>query len=97
MSETLMNEPELNPTNPPPPSNAVSDAAKTAWDTTKVKAEEALHTGEKYVRENPGTSALGIFGLGFVLGLLVGWCIAHEERDSYAAMGRRWARKIHLD
>ncbi len=80
---------------------AVADTARQAWDTTKEKAGEALESGEKYVRENPATSALGIFGVGFVLGLLVGWSIAHEDRDSYtsraSAFGKRWAGKMNWD
>lgn len=75
--------------------------AARAWETTKEKAGEALHTGELFVRENPGTSALSIFGLGFLLGVLVGWSVAHEERDNYSTSARRfvkrWGRKLSLD
>jgi len=79
----------------------VSDAARQAWETTREKAGEALQTGERYVRENPATSVLSTFGFGFLLGLLVGWSIAHEERDSYARSARnfaeRWGRKVNFD
>ena len=79
---------------------AAENAAK-AWEATKEKAGEALQTGERYVRENPGTSTLSILGIGFVLGLLVGWSVAHESREDYASQarrfGKRWGHKLHLD
>ena len=80
---------------------ATGAAARQAWDTTREKAGEALQTGERYVREYPATSVLSTFGFGFLLGLLVGWAIAHEERDSYSAsarkFARRWGRTLNLD
>ena len=79
----------------------ISDAATQAWDTTREKAGEALETGEKYVRENPGTSVLSIFGLGVLVGVLIGWSVAHEDQDDYAATARkyakRWGKKLNLD
>ena len=79
----------------------ISEAATQAWDTTREKAGEALQSGEKYVRENPGTSALSIFGLGVLVGVLVGWSVAHEDQDDYSASARkyakRWGRKLNLD
>lgn len=79
----------------------VSEAASQAWETTREKAGEALQSGERYVRDNPGTSVLSIFGIGFVLGLLVGWSAAHEERDDYSASARklakRWGKKLNID
>lgn len=79
----------------------VPAGAAQAWESTKEKAGEALHTGERYVRENPGTSALSIFGLGFLLGLLVGWSVAHEDRDNYSTSARkfmkRWGHNLNLD
>lgn len=79
----------------------ISDAATQAWDTTREKAGEALDTGEKYVRENPGTSVLSIFGLGVLVGVLIGWSVAHEDRDDYSATARkyakRWGKKLNLD
>lgn len=79
----------------------VADAASQAWETTREKAGEALETGERYVRENPGTSVLSIFGLGFLLGALVGWSVAREEQEDYAdsarKYARRWGKKLHLD
>jgi ElaB/YqjD/DUF883 family membrane-anchored ribosome-binding protein len=98
-----MNENFNNPSMPPDPAGptssttSVSDTARAAWDTTRQRAGEALHSGETFVRENPGTSAMGIFGLGFFLGLLVGWCIAHEERNSYARFAKHWTDKLHFD
>jgi len=83
-----------------PTGEKLTDAATQAWKSTTEKAGEALQTGERYVRDNPGTSVLSIFGLGFVLGLLVGWSIAHEERDDYATsarkFGKRWGHKLNL-
>ena len=80
---------------------AATDAATKAWETTQDKAREALQTGERYVRENPGTSAFSIFGLGVVAGLLVGYSLAHEDRDDYAASARkfmkRWGHKLKID
>ena len=65
------------------------------------KAGEALKSGERYVRENPGTSVLSIFGCGFLLGLLLGWSIAHEEHESYSKSARklakRWGGKLNFD
>lgn len=82
------------------PTAKVTEAATQAWETTREKASEALQTGERYVRENPGTSVLGILGLGFLLGLLVGYSLAHEERDNYSASARkfakRWGKKLNF-
>jgi len=87
-----------DPISPPP---AQARPAAQAWETTKEKAGEALQTGERYVRENPGASVLSIFGLGVVVGLLVGYGIAHEDRDDYSASARKflkqWGRKMNLD
>lgn len=79
----------------------IADAANQAWETTREKAGEALQSGEKYVRDNPGTSVVGIFGLGVLVGVLVGWSVAHEEEDDYYASGRkfakRWGKKLNFD
>lgn len=79
----------------------VSGAATQAWETTQEKAREALYTGERYVRENPGTSALSIFGFGLLVGALVGYSIAHEDHDDYSAgtrkMLKRLSQKLNLD
>ena len=100
----------MNPENPIPSEPAdklneaaekITDAANQAWETTREKAGEALQTGEKYVCENPGTSVLSIFGIGFLLGVLVGWSVAREEQDDYAhsarRFARRWGKKLHID
>ena len=80
---------------------SVADAATQAWETTQEKAREALQTGERYVRENPGTSALSLFGFGVLIGVLVGYSIAHEDHDDYSAstrkMLKRLSQKLHLD
>ena len=100
----------MNTENPIPPEAAekasetaekITDAANQAWEATREKAGEALQTGEKYVRDNPGTSVLSIFGLGFLVGVLVGWSVAHEDQDDYSASARkfakRWGKKLNLD
>ncbi len=101
-----MNPENLNPDSFSTPADTaatakIADAATQAWETTREKAGEALQTGERYVRDNPGTSVLSIFGLGFLLGLLVGWSVAHEESDDYARSARRfakrWGNKLNLD
>lgn len=95
----------MNPNDPntpaPPNADTVAEGAEQAWETTKEKAGAALQTGERYIRDNPATSMLSVFGLGFLLGLLVGWSVAHEERDDYATSARkfakRWGHKLNLD
>ena len=100
----------MNTENPIPPEGAdklketadkVAEAANQAWETTREKAGEAMQTGEKYLHENPGTSVLSIFGLGVLVGVLIGWSVAHEEQDDYSASARkfakRWGRKLNLD
>lgn len=95
----------MDPENPLPPSNdpasKVTEAATQAWDTTREKAGAVLQTGERYVRDNPRTSVLSIFGIGFVLGLLVGYSIAHEEQNDYSAnarkFARRWGKKLNFE
>jgi hypothetical protein len=89
------------------PQTAADEVKTTAenlqntWDTTKEKAAEALESGERFVRANPCTSTLSVLGVGFVLGLLVGWSMAHESHDDYAAQVRKlrkdWGRKLNLD
>lgn len=80
---------------------AVGARAAQAWDTTKEKAEEALQTTERYVQEHPRTSVLGVFGAGLLLGLYIGWSIAHEEREDYTTSTReflkRWGHKLHIN
>jgi hypothetical protein len=77
----------------------VTDAATQAWETTREKASDALQNGERYVRENPGISVLSIFGIGFLLGLLVGYSLAHEDDYSTSArkFAKRWSKGLHFD
>lgn len=95
-----MNEPHSTPSTETD-SAPITDAAKRAWQTTKDKAGDALHTGERYVRENPTTSALSIFGLGCLIGAVIGWSIAHEAHDSYTdralKLAKRLGGKFNLD
>jgi hypothetical protein len=42
----------------------------------------------------PGTSVLSIFGLGVVVGLLVGYSIAHEDREDYSASARKFLKAV---
>ena len=85
-----------DPTNPTPTTTtqAATESAAQAWETTKEKAGEALHTGERYVRDNPGTSVLGVFGAGLLLGVLVGWSMAREERDDYSESTRKLLKRL---
>lgn len=83
-----------------PSSDAVKEHAAQAWETTREKAGEALRQSEHYVRQNPGMSIAAGFGLGLVLGLLIGWSVAHEdEPDDYATSAhkfmKRWAHKLN--
>lgn len=93
---------DYDPANPIPETTgaAVEDATQ-AWETTKEKAGEAYESGERYVRDNPGTSVLGVFGAGLLLGALIGWSVAHEDEDRHARDARkflkRWGRKLNLD
>lgn len=85
----------------PPISQTVAEGAAKAWETTKEKAGEALHTGERYVRDNPGTSVLSVFGGGLLLGVLIGWAVAREDQDDYSDKTRkffkRMGHKLNLD
>ena len=80
---------------------AVSAAAEKAWQSTKDKAGDALQTGERYVREHPGTSVLSTFGFGLLVGLAVGWSVAHEAHENYSdralRMARRWGNKLNIE
>ena len=98
---TIMNyDDPTNPTTATTSQTATEGAAKV-WEATKEKAGEVLHTGERYVRDNPGTSVLSVFGGGLLLGLLIGWCMAREDQDDYThRTGKflnRWGHKLHLD
>ena len=91
-----------DPIHPPTTSpETVADVANKAWEATQEKAREAVQSGERYVRDNPATSALSIFGFGLGVGLLIGYSLAHEERDDYSAHTRkflkRWGHKLNLD
>jgi len=89
------------PTTTPTTAQTAKEGTAQAWETTKEKAGEALQAGECYVRDNPGTSVLGVFGAGLLVGLLIGWSAAHEERDDYSERTRkflkRWGHKLNLD
>ncbi|MEO7319027.1 MAG: hypothetical protein ABIZ56_08575 [Chthoniobacteraceae bacterium] len=73
---------------------AAADSAAQAWETTKEKASEAMQTGERYVRDNPGASVLGVFGAGLLVGVLIGWSAAHGERDDYGDSTRKLIRRL---
>jgi hypothetical protein len=95
-----MNEPYPNlPNDEPTPTTP--GAAQRAWQTAKNKAGEALETGERYVREHPGYSVLSTFGLGVLVGLVVGWSMAHEQHETYTNRALKFAKglgsKLHLD
>ena len=67
------------------PAETAASPGSEAWNAAREKADEALQTGERYVRENPGTSALTIFALGCVVGLVIGWSLGKEEENDYSA------------
>ncbi len=76
-------------------------AADRAWGSTKEKASEVLHSGERLLREHPGTSALGVFSAGMLVGALVAWSVAREQRDDTSdrihRLLTRLGRKLNLD
>jgi ElaB/YqjD/DUF883 family membrane-anchored ribosome-binding protein len=81
---------------------AVAGEAAHAWDSTKEKASEALHSSERYVREHLAPSVLGVFGAGMLVGALLAWSAAQNERrndpsDSIHRLLARLGRKLNLD
>ena len=105
---TSPNDPNASQSNEPkqpaanePKANPISETVHRAWDTTKAKAGDALQSGERYVRDHPGTSVLSMFGMGVLVGLAVGWSIAHETHESYMQralkMAKRLGNKFNLD
>lgn len=79
----------------------IAGTADRALGRTKEKATEVLQSGERLFREHPGTSALGVFSAGVLVGSLVAWSIAHDQRDDRAdrihRLLNRLARKLNLD
>ncbi|MBN8421067.1 MAG: hypothetical protein J0L73_19270 [Verrucomicrobia bacterium] len=79
----------------------VAAEAGRAWNNTKEKAAEALHSSQRYVREHLGSSVLGVFGAGMVVGALLAWTVAHEQRNDTAENIHRFlarlGRKLNLD
>ncbi len=75
--------------------------AGRAWTRTKEKANEALHTSQRYVHEHPGTSVLGGFVVGMVAGALLAWTAAHTQRNDTAESLHRFlarlSRKLDLE
>ncbi|HBJ83010.1 MAG TPA: hypothetical protein DDZ88_03870 [Verrucomicrobiales bacterium] len=80
---------------------AIAGEATQVWESTKGKAGEVLQSSERYVREHPGTSVLGVFGAGMLVGALIAWSVAHEQRDDAADSIHRFlaglGRKLNLD
>lgn len=95
-----MNQPDSTPA-PEQTAASVGDTAKRAWQTTKEKTGDALQAGEQYVREHPTTSVLSIFGIGCLIGAIIGWSIAHETHESYTdralKLAKRLGGKFNLD
>lgn len=81
--------------------NTVAREAGQAWSNTRGKAAEVIQSGGRYVREHPGTSVLGVFGAGMLVGVLVAWTSAREQRnntaDSIHHFLTRLGRKLNLD
>lgn len=73
---------------------AVASRAAEAWDTSKEKVGAALQSGETYVREHPGISVLGIFTFGVLVGVVVGWTMAHEQQDDYTTSARQFLKRL---
>lgn len=82
-------------------SQTATEGAAKVWEATKERAGEVLHTGERYVRANPATSVLSVFGGGLLLGVVIGWCMAREDQDDYthktAKFLNRLGNKLHFD
>jgi ElaB/YqjD/DUF883 family membrane-anchored ribosome-binding protein len=80
---------------------AIADEATHVWESTKGKASEILQSSDRYVREHPGTSVLGVFGAGMLVGALLAWSVAHEQRDDAADSIHRFltrlGRKLNID
>lgn len=80
---------------------SVSDTAKRAWEATKEKTGDTVQAGTRYVREHPTTSVFSTFGLGCLLGAVIGWSIAHETHESYTdramKLAKRLGSKFNLD
>ena len=95
-----MNNPNI-PSSADQTASSVSDTAKRAWQATKDKAGDVFETGEQYVREHPATSVLSIFGLGFLVGAVIGWSIAHEDHDTNTdraiSFEKRLRERFNLD
>ena len=91
---------EYEQTNSPQSGN-LAGTAREAWSSAKDRTSDVIHSGERYARENPVPAICTAFGIGFLLGLLSGWCLIETERESYADSVRRAAknyrRKLHLD
>lgn len=79
----------------------VAGEASQVWTHTKEKAGDVLQSGGRYVSEHPGTSVLGVFGAGLVIGALVAWAIANDQRDeatdSIHRFLARLGRRLNLD
>ena len=83
-------------------SKAVAGEAAHAWDSTKEKASEALHSSKRYVRDHLGPSVLGVFGAGMLVGAFLAWSAAQNERrsepsDSIHRLLARLGRRLNLD
>lgn len=75
--------------------------AGRAWPRTKEKASEALHTSQRYVHDHPGTSVLGGFVVGMVVGALLAKTAAHAQPNDTAESIHRFlarlGRKLDLE
>jgi hypothetical protein len=75
--------------------------AGLAWNHTQEKAADVLQSGQRYLRDHPGTSVLGVFGAGVLVGAIFAWSLAHEQRDeasdSIHRFFTRLGRRLNLD
>lgn len=59
-----------------------TQAAQAAYEDARGRVGEAFHQTEELVKQNPASSALVTFGIGFGLGLLVTTLLSSSRRQS---------------
>jgi hypothetical protein len=79
----------------------LADSASQVWGNTKVKAGEVADRSGRLVREHPTTTVLSVCGLGFLLGLAVGWSVSRTEAEQRCVCAykffKRWGHKLSFD
>ena len=80
-------------------SGAVEDLktrAEDAWDSVQQRTDRAVRDSSTYVRENPVPTALAAFGVGLLLGLLLGHREPVSYKDRYIAAPIQQSRGLLL-